>query len=104
SVTNTDFDPMVGSTDFDFLLNYLVGEAGIPVQLSKPTPGLPLELPSPLEAGFIASQFESLGGFVGAGNWVTPDEFLQLWTVGQLQGIAGNPVPDNQSCSDSHYP
>jgi hypothetical protein len=104
SVTNTDFDTMVGTTNFDFLLNYLVGAAGIPVQLSEPTPGLSSALASPMPSGFIGGQLQSLGEFIDGGNWVTPDQFSQLWTVGQLQGMAGNPIPDNQSCSDSHYP
>jgi hypothetical protein len=106
SVTNPDLDPTVANRNFDFLLNYLVGAAGLPLRLDEPTPGmLPLPLASPTPTNIrddFASFTDFLTGGLPTGSWISEDYLQQLWNIGQL--ITAGPMPDSESCSDSHYP
>lgn len=119
-VTNLDFDPAIEYQSFDFLMNYLVAQGGIPKLLSKPTPGMPedpqkltfIKLGEKLKAlGELVDTLGTVGGYLASGGLIHPpvvhgrksrsSAFSSSEKVGSSVQA---PVPFDQSCSDSHYP
>ncbi len=124
-VTNLDLEPAVEDTSFDFLLNYLVAEDGIPLRLSKRVPGMPDEPPR-LTLIHLGERLKALGMLIetqgtvsgwraavrrgdepgnafGAISALPPppgNESLH----GELAGAAIDPVSYNVSCSTSDLP
>lgn len=118
SVTNMDVYPAGEDSQFDFLKNYLVVAGGLPTQLMKPTPGL--GDPTPLTLRRFGERLKGLGVFVETqgtvDGWRNAQAFgdergnlplTQLGAnpfLGALAPYTIDPVPLDQSCSDSQYP
>lgn len=118
-VTNLDFDPACEYSSFDFLLNYLVAQGGIPKILAKPTPGMP-DVPQKLTAIKLGEKLKALGELVEtlgtvAGYRASGGQFgppigpgakskRSAFGAEKVGSSVQAPVPFDQSCSDSHYP
>ncbi len=124
-VTNLDYDPATEDAGFDFLLNYLVAKGGIPSELTERTPGMPDE-PPPVSLSHLGERLRALATLIETGGTVTG------WTgvagsglepapaasvaaiersptdretyIRKLASFNRDPVPFDQSCSDSNYP
>jgi hypothetical protein len=120
-VTNLDYLTAAEDTDYDFLLNYLVGRGGIPKALILGTPGL--DNPSLLTMQDLGGMLQQLGTKIannGQADGLTrifpsldivgkdgqPDRLVQRHAAGfgVTVDMLRAPVPANQSCSDSQYP
>lgn len=119
-VTNLDMQASVEDTQFDFLLNYLVAEWGIPKTLTERTPGMTRQANSVTHA-HLGERLKAFGTLIETHGEVkgfheaqlTGDEpgFLQLappsgqgGDIGTLATFTIDPVAMDPSCSTSNYP
>ena len=104
-VANQDFDPEVEDKPFDFMLNYLVTQQGLPQLLTQNTPGMdePLEELTPAVLGKsmvdLGVAILNLPPQSASSQQGTPSAAALLESM-----ILQSFVDLDQSCSDSHYP
>ena len=120
-VTNLDYQTDISDIQFDFLMNYLTMRGGMPRSIVEKVPGLiePQSVTFPL----LGNRLTLLGQKISREG--LPDDFLNLTPAGGIadrrvhsgisyihrlfqklaqSGLDRDPIPDNQSCSDSQYP
>jgi hypothetical protein len=119
-VSNLDLEAATEDSQFDFLMNYLVAKGGIPSQLHQRTPGMNPD-PSALTLFRVGERMKALGtlietqgtvsgwraaqrrgdepGSLGIDSPSGGDPFPGTRAIGSI-----DPVPFDQSCSDSHFP
>ena len=119
-VTNLDMQASVEDTQFDFLLNYLVTEGGIPKTLNERTPGMTRQANSVTHAhlgqrlkafGTLIETHGKYADFRDAQRKGDEPGPLQLTrppdnggNVGTLATFTIDPVAMDPSCSTSNFP
>lgn len=91
TVANMEIDPAEADTSFDFLLQYLTAQRGIPQILSRPTPGMG-KLQGKRSVRDLTTALRSFAGVMSLGR-PSPKDLERL-------------IPDEltPSCSNSQYP
>jgi len=105
-VANQDyeFDQNLEDKPFDFMLNYLVTQAGLPQLLTKNTPGMPDSL-TPLTLDVLGTNMVELGEAIRKLPQSVNSQKEGLPVAGLLAALGIQPSVDlDESCSDSHYP
>jgi hypothetical protein len=107
-VTNLDYQTDLADVQYDFLLNYLVLRGGIPNKIVANPPGLveyfQLTLPKLGNRLVLLGQKIAREGGINLGAGGQADTLRALIEPLVASLSSRDPVPDNQSCSDSQYP
>ncbi len=99
-----DFDQNLEDKSFDFMLNYLVTEAGLPQVLTINTPGMIDPLPE-LTLAVLGQKMIDLGNAIKALPQSVSSQNEKIPVAELLASLAIHNLEDlDQSCSDSHYP
>lgn len=93
-VTNLDFEASTEDTSFDFLLNFLVAQGGIPRELAQRTPGMP-PVPKDLVWRRYGQRLKALGTLIETQGTV------KGWHESQLRGDEPGAAPSGRAAFGS---